>query len=169
MLGDAVFNRVKRSDHKAISEISAFLRSNDLNIDTTVEIFITVTQHDKLVACGGIADNIIKCVAISPLMRGEGLALALATELVNLAYERHHTQLFIYTKVQNEPLFRQCGFSTLTSVPGVMVLMENMPEQPVKEKRPNDSLLNGPQLDQNGVGVIANQAQVDDLLDSLGF
>lgn len=71
MLGDAVFNRVKRSDHKAISEISAFLRSNDLNIDTTVEIFITVTQHDKLVACGGIADNIIKCVAISPLMRGE--------------------------------------------------------------------------------------------------
>ncbi|MBH2995892.1 protein phosphatase CheZ, partial [Serratia marcescens] len=47
--------------------------------------------------------------------------------------------------------------------------MENMPEQPVKEKRPNDSLLNGPQLDQNGVGVIANQAQVDDLLDSLGF
>jgi chemotaxis protein CheZ len=51
----------------------------------------------------------------------------------------------------------------------LMVLMENMPEQPVKEKRPNDSLLNGPQLDQNGVGVIANQAQVDDLLDSLGF
>ena len=51
----------------------------------------------------------------------------------------------------------------------LMVLMENMPEQPVKEKRPNDSLLNGPQLDQNGVGVIANRAQVDDLLDSLGF
>ncbi len=51
----------------------------------------------------------------------------------------------------------------------LMVLMENMPEPPVKEKRANDSLLNGPQLDQNGVGVIANQAQVDDLLDSLGF
>ena len=51
----------------------------------------------------------------------------------------------------------------------LMVLMENMPEPPVKEKRTNDSLLNGPQLDQNGVGVIANQAQVDDLLDSLGF
>ncbi|MGB8666396.1 MAG: protein phosphatase CheZ, partial [Serratia inhibens] len=51
----------------------------------------------------------------------------------------------------------------------LMVLMENIPEQPVKEKKPNDSLLNGPQLDQNGAGVIANQAQVDDLLDSLGF
>ena len=51
----------------------------------------------------------------------------------------------------------------------LMVLMENIPEQPTKEKKPNDSLLNGPQLDQNGAGVIANQAQVDDLLDSLGF
>ncbi|KFK96535.1 MULTISPECIES: protein phosphatase CheZ [unclassified Serratia (in: enterobacteria)] len=51
----------------------------------------------------------------------------------------------------------------------LMVLMENIPEQPAKEKRPNDNLLNGPQLDQQGVGVIANQEQVDDLLDSLGF
>ncbi|MDF7679596.1 protein phosphatase CheZ [Enterobacteriaceae bacterium ESL0689] len=51
----------------------------------------------------------------------------------------------------------------------LMVLMENMPEQPVKEKKPENSLLNGPQLDKNGAGVIADQAQVDDLLDSLGF
>lgn len=127
MLGDTVFNQVKRSDHKAISEIKAFLRNNDLNIDTTVEIFITVTQNDKLVACGGIADNIIKCVAISPALRGEGLALKLATELVNLAYERHHTKLFIYTKTQNEHLFRQCGFYPIVSVPGIVVLMENSP------------------------------------------
>lgn len=127
MLGDTVFNRVKRSDHKNISAINAFLRSNDLNIDTTVEVFITVTQNEKLVACGGIAGNIIKCVAISSQMRGEGLALSLATELVNLAYERQHTQLFIYTKVQNEALFRQCGFYPIASVPGIVVLMENSP------------------------------------------
>ncbi|KMW75037.1 chemotaxis protein CheZ [Photorhabdus luminescens subsp. luminescens] len=52
----------------------------------------------------------------------------------------------------------------------VMVLMENMPaDQMAKTKKETDSLLNGPQVNQNGVGVIANQAQVDDLLDSLGF
>ncbi|CDH01399.1 protein phosphatase CheZ [Xenorhabdus bovienii] len=52
----------------------------------------------------------------------------------------------------------------------VMVLMENMPsDQMAKAKKENDSLLNGPQVNQNGAGVIANQAQVDDLLDSLGF
>ena len=51
----------------------------------------------------------------------------------------------------------------------LMVLMENIPDQAAKPKRENDSLLNGPQLDANGVGVVASQAQVDDLLDSLGF
>lgn len=48
------------------------------------------------------------------------------------------------------------------------VLMDNIPEQN-KAKRENDSLLNGPQLNTEGVGVVASQEQVDDLLDSLGF
>ncbi|MBD2816245.1 protein phosphatase CheZ [Xenorhabdus sp. Flor] len=52
----------------------------------------------------------------------------------------------------------------------VMVLMENMPsDQVAKTKKENESLLNGPQVNQNGIGVITNQEQVDDLLDSLGF
>ncbi|MFZ4831957.1 protein phosphatase CheZ [Rouxiella sp. Mn2063] len=51
----------------------------------------------------------------------------------------------------------------------LMMIMENIPEQPAKSKNENNSLLNGPQLDANGVGVVASQEQVDDLLDSLGF
>lgn len=50
----------------------------------------------------------------------------------------------------------------------LMVLLENMPE-PVQAKRTSDGLLNGPQLDHSVDGVVANQDQVDDLLDSLGF
>jgi len=50
-----------------------------------------------------------------------------------------------------------------------MVLLENIPDQPSRAKRPNDSLLNGPQLDATAAGVVASQDQVDDLLDSLGF
>lgn len=125
MYNSTIFSQVKRSDYKKIAEITKFLRKNDLNIDTSVEIFITVTREGQIIACGGIADNIIKCVAINEDVRGEGLALSLATELVNLAYENHHTNLFIYTKTQNEVLFRQCGFFPIASVPGIVVLMEN--------------------------------------------
>ncbi|AYN27161.1 MULTISPECIES: [citrate (pro-3S)-lyase] ligase [Buttiauxella] len=125
MFGNTVFAQVKRAENIKMSAITHFLRENDLSIDTTVEVFITVTRDDKLIACGGIAGNIIKCVAIDESVRGEGLALTLATELINLAYERQCPHLFIYTKTQNEALFKQCGFYTITSVPGMMVLMEN--------------------------------------------
>lgn len=125
MFGNTEFSQVKRAEHIKMSAITRFLHENDLSIDTTVEVFITVTRDDRLIACGGIAGNIIKCVAIDESVRGEGLALTLATELINLAYERQCPHLFIYTKTHNEALFKQCGFYTLTSVPGMMVLMEN--------------------------------------------
>lgn len=51
----------------------------------------------------------------------------------------------------------------------LMVLLENIPEQGARQKRENDSLLNGPQVDTSKAGVVASQDQVDDLLDSLGF
>lgn len=125
MFSDVLFSQVLRAENKKMAAITQFLRENDLSLDTTVEVFITVSRDDRLIACGGIAGNIIKCVAISESARGEGLALTLATELINLAYERQCTHLFIYTKSANEALFKQCGFYTLATVPGVMVLMEN--------------------------------------------
>lgn len=125
MSEDYVFSQVKRAENRKMAAVSRFLHENDLGIDTSVEVFITVTCDEQLIACGGIAGNIIKCVAISESARGEGLALKLATELINLAYERQCTHLFIYTKSENEALFKQCGFYPLARVPGVMVLMEN--------------------------------------------
>ncbi len=107
---DAVFSRINRSDHQQIAEITRFLRANDLNIDTTVDVFITVSRNEKLVACGGIAGNIIKCVAISEEVRGEGLALTLATELVNLAYERHHSHLLSIPKLKTEVYLKTVAF-----------------------------------------------------------
>ncbi|MEC5318465.1 protein phosphatase CheZ [Brenneria populi subsp. brevivirga] len=51
----------------------------------------------------------------------------------------------------------------------LMVLLENIPEKSAEPKRANDGLLNGPQVDKSAAGVVSNQDQVDDLLDSLGF
>ncbi len=51
----------------------------------------------------------------------------------------------------------------------LVVLLENIPGSVVPSDADKDSLLNGPQIDSSASGVIANQDQVDDLLDSLGF
>jgi chemotaxis protein CheZ len=49
----------------------------------------------------------------------------------------------------------------------VQMLIDFAPEQMKKEL--DNGLLNGPQIDPTGEGVVADQEQVDDLLDSLGF
>ena len=49
------------------------------------------------------------------------------------------------------------------------VLLENMPEVSAEQRKQSASLLNGPQIHADAPGVVANQDQVDDLLDSLGF
>ncbi|WP_313377745.1 protein phosphatase CheZ [Pantoea sp. CTOTU50773] len=51
----------------------------------------------------------------------------------------------------------------------LMVLLENMPEANAAARKDASSLLHGPQIHANAPGVVANQDQVDDLLDSLGF
>lgn len=52
----------------------------------------------------------------------------------------------------------------------IQVLVENMPGMmPASTSEPEDSLKNGPQINQSVAGIVASQDQVDDLLDSLGF
>ena len=51
----------------------------------------------------------------------------------------------------------------------LVVLLENIPDSVMPSAAGKDSLLNGPQINSNASGAIANQDQVDDLLDGLGF
>ena len=51
----------------------------------------------------------------------------------------------------------------------LMVLLDNMPEVSAEKRQVGTTLLNGPQVNAAAPGVVANQDQVDDLLDSLGF
>lgn len=51
----------------------------------------------------------------------------------------------------------------------LMVLLDNIPDNARVSPTQKNSLLNGPQIDTTASGVIADQSQVDDLLDSLGF
>jgi chemotaxis protein CheZ len=51
----------------------------------------------------------------------------------------------------------------------VQVLVDFSPAMANKHTETNESLLNGPQIDPQAEDVVGSQAQVDDLLDSLGF
>lgn len=109
------------------SEIKALLGICDLNYEASVEVFVAFRRRGRLIACAGLEKNIVKCVAIAPEMQGESLSLSLMTEIANLAHERGHSHLFLYTKPENADTFRACGFYPVVEVPGAATFMENTP------------------------------------------
>ncbi|AAP96076.1 [citrate (pro-3S)-lyase] ligase [[Haemophilus] ducreyi] len=120
------FERVSIHNHKKMLAVCEFLTKNDLRLDKQVELFIVVyNDTDNIIACGGLAQNIIKCVAISDVYRGEGIALQLVTELVNVAYEFGRSELFIFTKPEYALLFKSCGFYPISTAYPYVVLLEN--------------------------------------------
>lgn len=113
-------------NREKLTAIQQFLVENDLRFDESVTQFIVAfDDNEQILACGGLAGKVIKCVAVSEKARGSGVALQLATELVNLAYENGQTHLFIYTKPEYEALFAQCGFYLIASALPNVVLLEN--------------------------------------------
>ncbi len=66
---------------------------------------IIAEYQQRLVGCGAIAGNVLKCIAIDPSLQGEGLSLKLLTELLTLAYELGRSELFLFTKPCNAALF----------------------------------------------------------------
>lgn len=116
------------SDHPTLQpEIAAFLQSCDLELDGNLSDFVTVRSAKKLVACAGMGENVIKCVAVSPLLRGQNITLRLISDVTNLAADMGRYQLFLYTKPDNVETFSRCGFYPLVEMPGVIALMENSP------------------------------------------
>ena len=120
------FSRTNLRLRPVRQEVLDLLARYSLGLDNDVEHIIEAREEDgSLVACGGLAGNVLKSIAISDAVRGGGFALTLMTELISTAWEMERHNLFLYTKPENEMLFAQCGFSTLASVPGYAVLMEN--------------------------------------------
>lgn len=122
------FERIYADDAAGVAEIVAFLHRNELNIDDFIEVFLAARNAEgAIIACGGVAPGVIKCVAIDEEYRGCGMALSLSSALIQLAAERGYHRLFIYTKPENEALFSGCGFYPIATVPERVVLLENSP------------------------------------------
>lgn len=108
-----------------LNQVRNFLTKMDLGIDPDVQCFVVAYDGDKIIGCGGLAQNILKSIAIDDHYQGEGVSLKLLTQLTNYAYSQGQFHLFIYTKPQNTRLFSQASFYPLATVSDKVVLMEN--------------------------------------------
>lgn len=109
--------------------IDRFLRQHQLSLEADCEMAIIAEYQQRLVGCGAIAGNVLKCIAIDPSLQGEGLSLKLLTELLTLAYELGRSELFLFTKPCNAALFSGAGFWPIAQAGDRAVLMENSRER----------------------------------------
>lgn len=108
-------------------EVESLLTESSLGIDEGIQFFVVIKRGKRLIACAGLEENIVKCVAIDPESRGEGVGLRIISELMNFAYEKGQSHLFLYTEPENVSFFSGCGFHPIVEVPGRVTLLENTP------------------------------------------
>lgn len=110
------------SDKKMVSD---FLKNQGLSLEEDVEYTIALLKEDKIIGTGSLSGRVLKCIAIEPQFQGIGLLNKIVSHLVNEAYFRGNTHLFIYTKPKNKILFNDVGFYEIAEVPNKVCLLEN--------------------------------------------
>jgi [citrate (pro-3S)-lyase] ligase len=117
-----------REDKRGAAEVKRLLHASGLEAEADIQVFVVARDRRRIVGCAGLADGVVKCVAIANERRGSSLAVKLMDEVQRLAMNRGQSHLFLYTKPDRAPLFEGCGFHKIVEVPDHACLMENSPE-----------------------------------------
>ena len=114
-----IFNSLNSRNLKLVKD---FLNKQDLAIDNNIDYTVILENDGQVVATGSLERNILKCIAVDNNFRGYGLSNIIVSELISEGYRRDNDRLFIYTKPDNETLFKELGFYTLEKTEKVVVL-----------------------------------------------
>ena len=108
-----------------LAKTEDFLAASGLRYEGGSDYCVQLISDDgEIVGNGCLCGNILKYIAVDPRLQGEGAALTLVSQLVEEAFRRGITKLFLFTKASNEMLFRGVGFYTLAATRDVC-FMEN--------------------------------------------
>jgi [citrate (pro-3S)-lyase] ligase len=108
----------------ALERLRVFLVSCGLRYDERVSYTVCALEDGDIAATGSLDGNILKCIAVSKVYEGEGLAARIVTELINEAARKGRHDLFLFTKPDNDELFSSFGFYPIVKTTEVL-LMEN--------------------------------------------
>lgn len=97
-----------------LQRVDRFLADNGLRLDAVDEYFCLFRlEEEEILAGGGLADDVIKCVAVRSDLREEGLFNHLVSHLISVAYQKGHTTTKVFTKPANEAIFASLGYSLI--------------------------------------------------------
>lgn len=104
---------LNKAEHR--TEINEFLLQSGLVLDNDVDFTVAARIGDVLVGTCSKAGRVIKCLAVSPDQRGQGLSGQLVKELIDRLFEEGIYHYFVFTQPHNTCLFRDLNFKLLYS------------------------------------------------------
>ena len=104
----------------------ALLSRTGLEPEASAAQTVLLWDGDTLAATGSRQGNLLKYLAVDPQYQGEGLLASVLTQLRQEAFRQGHRHLFLYTKPENEMLFRSLFFYPIAKTEQVL-LMEDRP------------------------------------------
>lgn len=111
-----------------LNKLKEFLRASGLEYDDNIQFSVIFTDDDgNIMATGSLQNNILKCLAVSPVCRGQGLMEKVYTILAEKRFRGGDRQMYVYTKPENRSIFRSMGFYTIGETDDVL-FMENRKE-----------------------------------------
>jgi [citrate (pro-3S)-lyase] ligase len=119
------FSEFEATNERRVAKVKDFLGKNDLALTDDVELFVTASEEGEMVACGGISGKILKCVAVTPRLRGQRFVLKVIDELLEAAKKRGQKELFLFSSPKNQAYFESHGFGLIGSSGNEVILMEN--------------------------------------------
>ena len=105
-------------------QLAAFLESRGLSWDEEPDYSVVLLSGGRIVGSGSLSGRIIKGLAVEESMAGEGLAVAILSELEAEAARRGIVRPFIFTSPSNRDIFESLGYRPVGEAPGSALLLE---------------------------------------------
>ena len=105
-------------------QVEDFLGRNGLRLEEVDLYQAALSPEGEILAGGGLARDVVKCIAVSPAARSLGLTNPLISSLISVAASRGYTNVKVFTKPENRAVFESLGFRLLAEAPRA-ILMEN--------------------------------------------
>ncbi|MDR1592247.1 MAG: [citrate (pro-3S)-lyase] ligase [Prevotellaceae bacterium] len=104
--------------------VEHFLLGNGLMLED-LDYYAGIFSGNEMLAGGGFSENVIKCVAVAPVAREYNLTNKLVSHLRSIGQKRGYDNIFVFTKPENEAIFKSLAFNVVGKASKAILLESN--------------------------------------------
>ena len=125
-MSDFTLTIVNPLDERMMKAVRELLSNEGLRQEKNPDLVCAAIDEDgDIIATGALHGKTLRCMAISSAHRGEGVLNSVVSFLVQEAFAKGLSHLFLCTKTDTSQFFRDIGFYEIASVPGRIAFLEN--------------------------------------------